>query len=187
MKRDAEWDEMAVVGRVARPHGIRGRVIVNLETDFPEERFRPDATLFTWRDNAVERLTIADVRFQQGRPVVGFAGVNDMTTAQAYAGAELRVPTEWLAALPADTFYRHDLVGCEMVTRDGVRVGTVREVEGTMTGSRLVVDSPTGEVLVPLALDICVSIEPGDRRIVIDPPDGLLELNAKRRRRSGRT
>ena len=186
MKRDAEWDEMAVVGRVARPHGIRGRVIVNLETDFPEERFRPDATLFTWRDNAVERLTIADVRFQQGRPVVGFAGVNDMTTAQAYAGAELRVPTEWLAALPADTFYRHDLVGCEMMTRDGLRVGTVREVEGTMTGSRLVVDSPTGEVLVPLALDICVSIAPGDRRIVIDPPEGLLELNAKPRRRSGR-
>lgn len=182
----AEWEGMALVGRVARPHGIRGQVIVNLETDFPEERFRPDATLFTKRDDAVERLTITAVRFHQGRPVVGFAGVNDMNTAQVYAGAELKVPAEWLAPLPADMFYRHDLVGCDVITREGAPVGTVRDVEGTLTGSRLVVDAATGEVLIPLALDICVSIEPSRRRIMIDPPAGLLDLNAGSRRRRDR-
>ena len=55
------WDEMAVVGRIARAHGIRGQVIVNLETDFPEERFQPGAELFVERGaGAVEPLTLDD-------------------------------------------------------------------------------------------------------------------------------
>jgi 16S rRNA processing protein RimM len=157
-------------------------VVVNVETDFPEERFKPQATLFVRRGETVESLTITTVRFQQGRPIVGLAGVDDVDGARAYAGAELRVPAAWLAPLPEGVFYRHDLVGCEVVTRDGAVVGLVREVEGTMSGSRLVLDTPEGEVLIPLAVDICVSIEPRQRRIVIEPPDGLLELNITGRR-----
>src|SRR2546426_7119861 len=91
------WDDMAVVGRIARAHGIRGQVIVNLETDFPEERFRSGATLFVNRHGAVEPLSITSVRFQQNRPVIGLEGVGDMNAASRLAGAELRVPTECLA------------------------------------------------------------------------------------------
>jgi 16S rRNA processing protein RimM len=75
-------------------------------------------------------------------------------------------------------FYRHDLVGCDVETRAGEQVGIVKEVEGTMRGSRLVVETALGDVLVPLAVEICTTIDPLGRRIVIDPPDGLLELNA---------
>ena len=56
------------------------------------------------------------MRFQQGRPVIGLDGVETMNDAEALAGAELRVPVERLAPLPAGTFYRHDLVGCEVET-----------------------------------------------------------------------
>jgi len=176
-----EWGSMATVGRVARPHGLRGQVIVNLETDFPEGRFQPGAELFIERDRRVEPLTITTVRFQQGRPVIGLKGVDDINAATALAGIELRVPREWLAPLPAGTFYRHDLVGCEVETGDGRRIGVVSAVEGDSGGSRLIVDTPGGELLIPLAAEICPAIDPVARRIVIAPPEGLLELNQGRR------
>jgi 16S rRNA processing protein RimM len=173
------WNDMAVVGRIARAHGRRGQVIVNLETDFPEERFRPGAELFIERGGRVEALAIATVRFQHERPVIGLHGVETMNDAEALAGHELRVPTAWLAALPANTFYRHDLVGCRVVTTAGQDVGVVTGVEGTMGGSRLVVAGAAGEVLVPFVTEICPEIDPANKRIVIDPPDGLVELNAR--------
>jgi 16S rRNA processing protein RimM len=172
-----KWEDMAIVGRVARPHGIRGQVIVNLDTDFPEERFHPGAELFVNRSGVVEPITLTTVRFQQERPVIGIRGVEDMNAATALAGAELRVPVDRLAVLPGGTFYRHDLIGCRVETRSGQGVGIVTDVEGDACGSRLVIDTATGEVLVPLAAEICPTIDPPDKRIVIDPPEGLLELN----------
>jgi 16S rRNA processing protein RimM len=171
---------MALVGRIARAHGIRGQVIVNPETDFPEERFQPGAELFIERNGQVEALTVATARFHRDRPVIGIDGVETMTDAERLAGFELRVPVERLAALPADTFYRHDLIGCRVETRDGQNVGLVRDVEGTMAGSRLVVDGAGGEVLIPLVAPICTAIDPAAKRIVIDPPAGLIEANGGR-------
>jgi 16S rRNA processing protein RimM len=177
-----DWDAMAMVGRVARPHGIRGQVIVNPETDFPGERFLPGAELFVNRAGRAEPITITTVRFQQQRPVIGIRGIDDMNAAATLAGAELRVPIDRLATLPADTFYRHDLIGCAVETSAGAVIGQVEDVEGTMGGSRLVVKAEGGaEVLVPLAAAICKVIDPAARRIVIDPPAGLLELNEGRR------
>ena len=175
------WSEMAVVGRIARAHGIRGQVIVNLETDFPEERFRPGAELFIERNGVVETLRLTTVRFQHERPVMGIDGVGTMNDAEALVGHELRVPLEWLAPLPEGTFYRHDLIGCRVETMAGEPVGVVEDVEGTVAGSRLVVRGERGEVLVPLVHEICTSIDPAAKRIVVEPPDGLLDLNAQRR------
>jgi len=174
------WHEMALVGRIARAHGIRGQVIVNLETDFPEERFQPGAELFVERAGRVEPLTITTVRFQRERPVIGLRGVETMNDAEALAGHELRVPVDRLAALPDGVFYRHDLIGCRVATTRGETIGIVSDVEGTMSGSRLVVEGPDGEVLIPLAAEICTTIDPASKRIVIDPPDGLIDANARR-------
>src|SRR5262249_47433127 len=165
-------------------HGIRGQVVVNLETDFPHERFQPGAEFFTKRSVAgvpetpdVQRLVIETVRFHNERPIIGFAGVGDMNAAIALAGSELRIPVEQLARLPPEMFYRHDLVGCAVDTTDGSSIGTVTDVEGTLGGSRLVVATSRGEVLVPLAAEICRSIDVAGKRIVIEPPEGLLDLN----------
>ena len=171
------WDDMAVVGRIARAHGLRGQVIVDLETDFPDTRFQPGAELFV-RRAAIERLRLATVRFQNQRPVIGIDGVETMTEAEAFAGLELRVPIEWLAPLPAGTFYRHDLIGCRVETAAGDQVGIVGDVEGTFAGSRLVIAGREGEIQVPLANEICTTIDVPSKRIVIEPPEGLLDLNA---------
>jgi 16S rRNA processing protein RimM len=174
-----KWEEMALVGRIARPHGLRGQVIVNPETDFPEERFQPGAELFVKREGTVERLVMTSVRFQHDRPVIGIRGIDDLDAATALAGTELRVPVDRLSALPEGAFYRHDLIGCAVETIEGSPVGVVNDVEGTMGRSHLVVNTDRGEVLIPLASEICTTIDPGGKRIVIAPPEGLLELNTR--------
>lgn len=172
---------MAVVGRVARPHGIRGQFFVNPETDFPEDRFSAGSQLFAMRDGCIEPFTVTACRMQNGRPVIGLEGVDDMDAARELAGLEFRVPVETLAPLPDGVFYRHDLVGTAVETANGGAVGTVSDVEGDVGNMRLVVQTENGEVLVPLVEDICTSIDLEAKRIVIAPPPGLLELTERRR------
>jgi 16S rRNA processing protein RimM len=174
-------DDLLLVGRVARAHGNRGQVIVNLETDFAEQRFTVGATVLAGSGADPRPLEITAVRFHQGRPVLAFAGVETMDEAEALAGADLRMPAGELAPLPAGTFYRHDLVGCEVRDAHGAPIGRVVEVEGPMDRSRLVVGGAHGEVLIPLVQEICVRVDPAQRTIVVDPPEGLLELNEARR------
>lgn len=171
---------MAVVGQVARPHGIRGHVFVNPETDFPDERFRVGATLFAMRDGAVEIFTVTASRIQQGRPVIALDGIDDMDQARELAGLEFRVPVDALTQLPDGMFYHHDLVGSRVETTDGMQVGTVAKVEGGSANSWLQVMGEKGEVLIPLTMAICTSIDPRAKRIVIAPPEGLLDVNSRR-------
>jgi 16S rRNA processing protein RimM len=172
----ADWRDMIVVGRVARTQGNRGEVIVNPETDFPEDRFRAGAEFAAGRERPVRIVRVAAVRFHQGRPVLALDGIRSIGEAEELAGLELRIPPEAIHALPDDTYYQHDLVGCRVETVDGEPVGVVRSVGGEAARG-LVVVGPRGEVLVPFARAICVGIHVADRRIVIDPPEGLLEVN----------
>ncbi|MGE3955097.1 MAG: ribosome maturation factor RimM [Vicinamibacterales bacterium] len=174
------WDEMAVVGVIARPHGIRGQVIVNPETDFPEERFGVGQTLFVLRDGAIEPFTVTAFRMQAGRPVIGLEGIGDMDAARELAGLEFRVPASALVPLPDGTFYHHELIGCVVRTTDGQEVGPVTAIDGEAGNTRLVVQNDRGEVLIPLTLGICTRIDPRAKQIVIAPPEGLIELNERR-------
>jgi 16S rRNA processing protein RimM len=110
--------------------------------------------------------------------VIGLAGVATIAAAEALAGAELRIPADQLVALPPGSFYEHELVGCRVETRGGAVIGVVQAVEGSLGASRLVVGGARGEILIPLATEICTTIDVNGKRIVIDPPEGLLDLNA---------
>jgi len=134
--------------------------------------------LFVQRNGRADRLTVQTVRFQHHRPVIGIEGVETITDAEALAGLELRVPRETLAALPPGTYYHHDLVGCAVETISGAAIGIVTAVEESGGPSRLVVNGARGEVLIPLAVDICRAIDVGAKRIVVALPEGLLELNS---------
>ena len=167
--------ELVLVGRIARAHGNKGQVIVNPETDFPDERFKVGAVVLVGPE-ATPRA-IREVRIHQGRPILALEGIGSMTEAEALAGAELQVPAGASTALPDGTFYHYDLIGCAVEDVSGRSIGSVTGVEGTAGASRLRVAADRGEVLVPLAEDICVRIDIAGRRIVVDPPEGLIELN----------
>jgi 16S rRNA processing protein RimM len=179
----AVWDDMVLVGRIARPHGLRGQVVVNPETDFVEERFRPGETLWIQTRGRDASLTIASARIQNGRPVIAFEGVSRREDVEPLAGFELRVPETTLRPLEPGRYYEHQLVGCVVETVQGATLGSVIRVEGGAGVSRLVVDGKGNEILIPLAVDICVDVDVDGRKIRIEPPEGLIDLNETNRRR----
>jgi 16S rRNA processing protein RimM len=173
------WDDAILVGVVARTHGNRGEVIVNPETDFPEERFYEGAQLMTRAgDGTPGTLEVATMRMHQGRPVILFAGIGSMDDAERLAGAELRIAEGDRDAelLEEGEFFHRDLIGCAVVTESGEAIGAVAAVEGDRGNTRLVVRSARNEVLIPLADEIC-TVDVANKRITVRPPDGLLELN----------
>lgn len=176
---DEEWDAMITVGRVIRPHGRRGEVVVVPETDHAIKRFRPGAPLFRLQGAGVAAVEIRSSRALRDRWVVGFAGVGSIEEAESLRGIELKIPAGALPDLGPGGYYTHDLVGCEVETVSGAKVGRVEEVRFGHGAPLLVLQGPDGEVMVPLAEHICVSVDVTGRRIVIDPPDGLIELNRR--------
>ena len=181
---------MVLVGRVARPHGIRGDVVVNPETDFADERFAVGALLWTRVAGVVEQVKVVRAALGGRRPVVGFEGASDVADAERLAGVELRVPEDALATLEPGAYYLHQLVGCRVETTAGEPVGEVVRVEGGSGASLLVVAGPDGEVLIPFAVSLCPTIDVERRLVVVDAPQGLLEVNQpapRARRRAGRT
>jgi 16S rRNA processing protein RimM len=179
MTSDDSSDELLLIGRVARAHGNRGQVIVNPETDFAETRFAVGQVMLVGPAGRASPRRITAARFHQGRPVVALEGVATMNEAEDLAGAELWMPASAIPPLPAGTFYRHDLVGCEVRDVSDAVVGRVTDVHGPIDRSHLVVEGPRGEVLIPLVDHICVRVDPAARLIVVDPPDGLLEANER--------
>ena len=177
----SNWDDAILIGVVARTHGNRGEVIVNAETDFPEERFREGAQLMTRRkDGAPATLEVAAMRMHQGRPVILFKGVASMNDAELLAGQELRIAEDDGGAelLGEGEYYHRDLIGCAVVTEGGESIGEVTAIEGDRSATRLVVRSRRNEVLIPLADEIC-TVDLKGRRITVRPPEGLLELNGE--------
>ncbi len=171
------WDEMFVVGRIIRPHGLRGEVVVAPETDFVDERFQPGARLFVGRNGAADALTIGESRVHAGRALLLFDGVTSMDEAEDLRGCELRVPGSELHALPPGAFYHHDLVGCVMRTAAGEVIGEVIRVDDGGGPPIVVAKGERGEVLVPFVDGILRSVDVAKREMVIAPPDGLLDVN----------
>jgi 16S rRNA processing protein RimM len=172
-----EWEEMVLVGFVARTHGKKGEVILNSASDFAEQRFRRGARLFARvHGGPIEMLEVSAVRFQQGRPIVGLAGFSSISEAERLAGAELRVPESDQEPLPEGVYYHHQLVGCDVVTNTGERLGRVTAIEGDGEATRIIVRGPRAEVMIPLAQEIC-TIDVAAKTIVVTPPEGLLEVN----------
>jgi len=177
----ADWSEMIVVGRIARAHGRRGAVIVNPDTDFPDQRFRRGAIVYASVGGEPLALRIIDVRFVSKRPILALESIETIAQAQALAGCALRIPLSEQQPLPADVYYEHVLIGCEVKTVEDISIGTVIAVQGVPGVNRLIVRGRESgdEIDIPLAESICVRVDPEHGVVVVDPPAGLLELNRR--------
>jgi 16S rRNA processing protein RimM len=170
-----------IVGRVGRPHGIRGDVVVGVRTDEPEERFAVGALLDT-DPPAAGPLTVAAVRWQSGELIVRFKGIRDRTAAGELGGTWLSVDAQALARPDdPDEFRDHELVGLSVRTADGTVVGEVTDV--LHHGQDLLAIDPAGdtgaraEILVPFVKAIVTDVDIAAGTLVIDPPPGLLNLD----------
>lgn len=164
-----------VVGRIGRPHGIRGEVTVETRTDEPEERFAPGAVLFV--DTPAGSLVVSRTHWHSGRLLVTFEGVEDRNGAEALRGLLLNVDRD-VDEVPDDPeeFYDSSLVGCLVELMDGTALGEVTDVAHLPSQDLLVVVSGENEVLVPFISEFVPTVDVAGRRIVIDPPPGLLDV-----------
>jgi 16S rRNA processing protein RimM len=167
-----------VVGRVGRPHGLRGEVTVEVRTDDPDQRFAAGSALDTV---PAERgpLTVVSIRWHSGTLLVRFDGYEDRDAAEDLRDTILAIESADLAPLEdPEEFYDHDLIGLEVTTVGGEAVGTVTDV--LHHGQALLVveggASRSGaEILVPFVAEIVPEVDVSGGRLVIDPPDGLID------------
>ena len=166
------------VGRIGRPHGIRGEVVVGVRTDEPEARFAVGARLDTDPPGRGP-LTVAAVRWQSGELIVRFKGIKDRTVAGELGGTWLSIDSAALAPLDdPDEFRDHEIVGLTVRTAAGVVVGEVTDV--LHHGQDLLAIKPASagpEVLVPFVKAIVTDVDVAGGTLVIDPPPGLLNLD----------
>ena len=174
-------DEVAV-GRIGRPHGIRGEVSVELWTDEPGRRFADGACLLVRRPAggpppAHPTLSVASSRWHQERLLVRFAELTDRTAAEAARGLDL-VITVSPDERPDDPeeFYDHQLVGLRVATTDGVEVGVVAEVMHSGAQDLLVVRREgRGAALVPFVVALVPEVDLEAGRLLVADRPGLLE------------
>jgi 16S rRNA processing protein RimM len=178
-------DEAVVVARIGKPHGLRGEVTVQLHTDDPEARFPVGATLATQATagTGVPRaLTIRSTRVHQGVWLLGFDEIPDRTGAESLRGTRLVVDAAELARPEDDDsegWYEEELRGLAVVTRDGTRLGKVSALEvGTAQDLLVVTLDAGGDAYLPFVEAIVPEVDLEGGRVVVDPPEGLLELNA---------
>jgi 16S rRNA processing protein RimM len=171
-----------IVGRIGRPHGIRGEVVIGVRTDEPDLRFAVGATLHVRRSGDVDdptadgaELTVASARWHSGQLLVAFAGISDRTAAGELTGSWLSVDSSQLPELPdPDEFRDHELIGLSVRTAAGDPVGVVTDVLH-YGQDLLVVRRADGECLVPFVKAIVPEVDVQSGLLVIDPPPGLLD------------
>ena len=173
----SDSDDLIVVAHVAKVRGIRGEVVADLLTDFPD-RFAELTSLIAVSPDATRRsLQIEEQWFHGDRLVLKFAGFDEPEAAKELIGCDLAVAADERIELPQDSFYEWELIGCRVETMSGIVVGQVNQIKRTGGVELLsVVDDAGRDRLVPMAGDIVIEIDKEQKLIRIDPPEGLLEL-----------
>jgi 16S rRNA processing protein RimM len=178
--RNRDSFERITLARVVRPRGRRGEVAAEILTDFPE-RLPSLREVFLWDGRGEpRRAKVRECWLHNGRAIFLFEGCDSINDAEKFRGLEVQVPLSARVPLEPGRHYVSDLSGCE-VWEGAERLGVVRDVQfgGEIVRGTplLVVETPQGELLVPLAEEICTTIDPIGRRIEVKLPEGLRELN----------
>ncbi|MCD0448401.1 ribosome maturation factor RimM [Actinocorallia sp. API 0066] len=163
-----------VVGRIGKPHGIRGDVTVDVRTDDVDARFAPGTALVTDPVSAGP-LTVSSAKWHSGRLIVRFEGVADRNRAEELRGIWLVIDSsEIVPSADPDDFHDQQLIGLRVVTTSGEEIGTVADILHHAQ-ELVVVDTPTGERYVPFVAALVPEVDLAGGRMVVDPPGGLFD------------
>ncbi len=172
-------DELVSIAKPTRTRGLRGELVADVLTDFPE-RFDETETVVAIKSNGDRaELKLESFFFQKDRIVLKFAGIDSIEAAEEFVNSEICIPEDEAVELEEDEFYDWELAGCAVETLEGERIGTVREIMRTGGTEILVVDSASDaqkDFLIPFANDICVETDVENKLIRVDLPEGLLEF-----------
>jgi 16S rRNA processing protein RimM len=197
-----ETPRWVLVARILRARGNKGEVAAEILTDFPERltRLREVFVGHAEGKNEPRRLALKSCWLSQnhrGQAVFHFEGADSISEAEKFRGLEVLLPFEQRVTLPAGRYFVADLIGCSVFENPAAPpvlssspcslaeapsfLGTVRDVQfpgEEISGTPLLeVETSRGEILIPLAMDICTKIDPAERRIDVVLPEGLRDLN----------
>jgi len=169
-------DDVLVVGRLGRAHGVRGDIAVDVRTDAPELRFAVGAVL---RTLPAERgpLTVASSRQHSGRFLVHFVGVEDRDAAESLAGTTLVIPVSEVGSAGRDAWWDHELVGLRVEAASGDLFGVVSDVIHAPAQDLLSITLPDGrEALLPFVSALVPRVDVPGGRLIADPPAGWADV-----------
>jgi 16S rRNA processing protein RimM len=192
--------QFLTVARILRARGNKGEVVAELLTDFPDRLKEQHEVFLATNSSAPRQVALQSFwvdRNHPGQCVFHFAGVSSIDEAEKLRGLDVQIPQERRALLPSGSYFVTDLIGCSVFDLAGVNttvasspcslaeapalLGQVRDVyfpgEGQPGTPLLALDTAQGELLVPLAEDICKRIDLPARRIEVLLPEGLRDLN----------
>jgi 16S rRNA processing protein RimM len=165
------------IARIARTRGNRGEVLADLYTDSPARFESLEEVWLEWPNGSRERARLESCWEHKGRQVLKFAGTDSISCAERLVGAWLKVELADAVSIPEGTYFDHDLVGCSVCSLAGEGLGTVKEVFRISGNNQLVITGKHGEFLLPAVAGFCREVSIKDKRIVVDLPEGLIDLN----------
>jgi len=174
--------ELTIVGRVRRAHGIHGEPVIEPLTDVPDAVFAPGRRVFAGTADGDpspdgRALVVEESRpFKGGGWIVAFEGITDRNEAERWRERYMLAPKSELAPAAEHETYLHDLLGLSVVRAGSLEpVGDVTDVYELPQGIMLDVRRPKGTVLIPFRPEVVTQVDLTGRRLIIDPPEGLIE------------
>jgi 16S rRNA processing protein RimM len=165
---EPDWVTIALLGKT---RGNRGELTA-LPLSSKPERFETLKEVFLFGSGA--RYEVENTWFHSGTLIFKFRGVDTISDAEKLSGSEVRVPASERVPLEEGEFFQSDLIGCEVIDRrSGESLGRVTGWDDGGGSGLLVV----GDLLIPFARSICVEIDPAARRIAVELPEGLKDIN----------
>ena len=166
------FDEMVTIGRVVKPQGRKGEILIAPLTDRPERFPELRAAYVAGAKGGAREIVVASCWPHKGGFVLKIHGVDSIDAAEGYRGLEIRIGEESLDSLPAGSYYHHQLVGLAVEDGSGRSLGRAAEIlETGGAASVLVVRGDQGELLVPLADEFVRSVNLPEGRIVVKRPE----------------
>ncbi len=158
-----------VVGRLRRPHGVLGEILMDVLTDFPE-RFDPPKVLFVGEEH--KEMTLISRRWHQNSLLVKLDGINDRDQAGQYRNALIYATASSSPKLPDGEYYQHELIGLTVYDEAGDLQGTLVEILGTGSNDVYVVLSPSGEeILLPALESVILKVNLSEKTMIVRPPE----------------
>jgi len=167
--------ELVAVGRVLRSEGKNGSLKIKLHSWIEKEPFF--RKVYLGKEGECREYEVEQFSLVRNSPFLKLKGVEELNEAEALRGQEILVSPEEFPDLGEGSYYDFQLLGCQVKTIDGKPVGDVKEVISAGGSYLLIVEEGGKRIEIPLVEAICRQIEPGKKQIIIDPPEGLLELN----------
>ena len=169
-------EELVSIAKIAKTRGLRGEVVADVLTDFPERFELLDTVFIVKPDGEILAAKLENFWFQKGRVILKFAGFDKIEIAETLRNAEVCIPESEAVALEEDEFYDWELQDCQVETVEGEKLGTVKELMRTGGTENLVVQGETKDYLIPFAETICVEVDIENKLIRVDVPEGLLDF-----------